>query len=528
MDIVLGVSMAPTIVRIVLVEGENADGVTVEEDNFDVVAADEAATSGAPQQVIAAILGTREGAAEGGYRLVSTGVTWTEPTEIGALRDALAFCEMRSVMLVSPLLAAAALTQTVGDAMDYEYTALLFVEPGSATLAVVKTNDGSIVDLYRQRVHCAGRGAEAVTDLAAMVSAVDGLEARPDGVFIVGCGVDIVPLKPQLDVMVSIPVSAPEEPDMALARGAALASANAPLFASSTAALAYAQDPGTGEVNPNALVPAYLGVSANARLGDSALAYSAFADDEGDEGLRGQRPFLLASSGAAAVVLIGIVALAIALVGDVGPTVGQRTSHRRNAIPTKQVPAPPSARAPAMAAPGVIRAASSTAAIGRTASAAIAGADSGGAPVPAACSDPEPGLSGADSASTGLHPASRSSRGTTTRGAASAATGSAPARSSGAAVAADGDVPSSAVCHRPDSDQPAAAPASSAAGAVAVGAEFWGTATRRGASRLKCAHWEYRCELPGGRNGRQWSVRIRSGRLRAGDPRRDRGTSRRN
>ena len=526
MDIVLGVSMAPTIVRIVLVEGENADGVTVEEDNFDVVAADEAATSGAPQQVIAAILGTREGAAEGGYRLVSTGVTWTEPTEIGALRDALAFCEIRSVMLVSPLLAAAALTQTVGDAMDYEYTALLFVEPGSATLAVVKTNDGSIVDLYRQRVHCAGRGAEAATDLAAMVSAVDGLEARPDGVFIVGCGVDIVPLKPQLDVMVSIPVSAPEEPDMALARGAALASANAPLFASSTAALAYAQDPSTGEVNPNALVPAYLGVSANARLGDSALAYSAFADDEGDEGLRGQRPFLLASSGAAAVVLIGIVALAIALVGDVGPTVGQRTSHRTNAIPTKQVPAPPSAHAPAVAAPG-----SSAPPAAPPPSAAPPpphrGADSGGAPVPAACFDPEPGLSGADSASTGLHPASRSSRGTTTRGAASAATGSAPARSSGAAVAADGDVPSSAVCHRPDSDQPAAAPASSAAGAVALGAEFWGTATRPGASRLRCAHWEYWCELPGGRNGRQWSVRIRSGRLRAGDPRRDRGTSRR-
>jgi hypothetical protein len=86
MDIVLGVSMAPTMVRIVLVEGENADGVTVEEGNFDVVAADDAATSGAPQQVIAAILGTREGAVDGGYRLVSTGVTWTEPTEIDKRR----------------------------------------------------------------------------------------------------------------------------------------------------------------------------------------------------------------------------------------------------------------------------------------------------------------------------------------------------------------------------------------------------------------------------------------------------------
>jgi hypothetical protein len=146
----------------VLVEGENADGVTVEEDNFEVVSADGAATSGAPEQVIAAILGTREGAAEGGYRLMSTGVTWTEPTEVAALRDALAFREMRSVMLVSPLLAAAALTQTVGDAMGYEYTALLFVEPESATLAVVETTDGSIVDLHRQRVHCARRaGVEA-------------------------------------------------------------------------------------------------------------------------------------------------------------------------------------------------------------------------------------------------------------------------------------------------------------------------------------------------------------------------------
>jgi hypothetical protein len=125
------------------------------------------------------------------------------------------------------------------------------------------------------------------------------------------------------------------------------------LFASSTAALAYAQDPGTGEVNPNVLAPAYLDVSANARLGDSALAYSALADEDVDEGLRAHRPFLLASSGVAAAILIGIVALAISLVADVGP-VGRQTSPspRENAVPTKQVPAPPSAHAPAVAAPG--------------------------------------------------------------------------------------------------------------------------------------------------------------------------------
>jgi hypothetical protein len=354
-DIVLGVSMAPTAVRMVLVEGENADGATVEEDTFEVAVMDGSAISGAPEQVIAAILGTREGAAECGYQLMSTGVTWTEPTEAGVLRDALAIREIRSVMLVSPLLAAAALTQTVGEAMDYEYTALLFVEPQNATLAVVETTDGSIVDLHRQHVQCAGHSTEAVDELAAMIAGLDGRGSRPDGVFVVGCGVDIVPIKRQLDVMVSSPVSACEEPDMALARGAALASANAPLFASSTAALAYAQDPGTGEVSPRALAPTYLDVSANARLGTGALAYSALADEDDDEGPRLHRPFLLAGSGLAAVFLIGIAALLISLAADVAPTVGQRTgalSPSRNVFPTKQSPVPPSAQAPAVAAPG--------------------------------------------------------------------------------------------------------------------------------------------------------------------------------
>jgi hypothetical protein len=351
-DIVLGVSMAPTTVRMLLVEGENADGATVEEETFEVAVADGLALSGAPEQVIAAILGTRQGAAECGYRLMSTGVTWTEPTEVGVLREALAIREIRSVMLVSPLLAAAALTQTVGQAMDYEYTALLFVEPGSATLAVVDSADGSIVDLHRQHVHCAGRSAEAVAKLAAMVAALDQRQARPDGVFVVGCGVDIVPIKRPLEAMVSIPVSASEEPDMALARGAALASANAPLFASSTAALAYAQDPGTGEVNPRALAPTYLDVSTNARLGSEALAYSALADEEDDDGLRIRRPVLLAGSGFAAVFLVGLAALLISLAADVGPSVSARTGARGNVFPTQQAPAPPSAQAPAVAAPG--------------------------------------------------------------------------------------------------------------------------------------------------------------------------------
>ncbi len=61
MDIVLGVSMAPTSVRMLLVEGENADGVTVEDNEFDIATDDDAATLSAADQVISAILGHPRG-----------------------------------------------------------------------------------------------------------------------------------------------------------------------------------------------------------------------------------------------------------------------------------------------------------------------------------------------------------------------------------------------------------------------------------------------------------------------------------
>ena len=147
MDIVLGVSMAPATIRMVLVEGENADGVTVDEDYFDVGDANDPRTLSAPDQVIAAIFGTREGASQGGHQLTSAGVTWTDPRDAAALATALAARKIENVMLVSAFLAAAALAQTVGNAIGYEYTAMLFVEPDTATLAVIDSADGSITDV---------------------------------------------------------------------------------------------------------------------------------------------------------------------------------------------------------------------------------------------------------------------------------------------------------------------------------------------------------------------------------------------
>ena len=78
MDIVLGVSTTPTTVRMVLVEGEKADGVTVDHDSFDIAAKEGSANSAAADQVVEAVLGTQESAAAGGHHLKSIGVTWSD------------------------------------------------------------------------------------------------------------------------------------------------------------------------------------------------------------------------------------------------------------------------------------------------------------------------------------------------------------------------------------------------------------------------------------------------------------------
>jgi ABC-type lipoprotein export system ATPase subunit len=237
-DAVLGVSMAPTTVRTVLVAGEKADGVIVDQDNFDISTDGDAPTVTPPDQVISAILGTREDAAADGYQVTSTGVTWADPAEAASLRQGLAVRKVENVMLVSAVSAAAAVARAVGHATHYAHTALLYVEPDIATLAVVSTADGSLADVRQPSLP--EDDDEAVAALVEMVKGADEMEPRPEGVFVVGSGVDIPLIKPVLEAATTLPVSAPEEPEISLARGAALASANAPLFAPPTAALARA------------------------------------------------------------------------------------------------------------------------------------------------------------------------------------------------------------------------------------------------------------------------------------------------
>ncbi len=362
MDTVLGVSMAPAAIQMVLLEGENADGPTIEEDEFDVIdAAGAAAAAGAPDQVIAAILGTREGAADAGLEVAAIGVSCTDQHEAAVLRDALAAHRIDNVMLVSAFLAATALAQSVGGAMGYERTAVLFVEPDTATLALVETSDGSITDVCKEHI-CARPDGEAAAQLSEMLAGLDDGESAPGGLFVVGSGVDLAALKPALEAATTLDVSVPEEPQTALARGAALASANAPLFASSTAALAYAQDSGAEAANRFTL-PEYLslsGVPTGAEAGEDDVAYSAVPDEDAEaptalieklflpeESQPRRRPVLLVGSGLAVAGISAVIALEIALAIGIRSTVAlQPTPNQQLIVPTQAPPAPVEASAP--------------------------------------------------------------------------------------------------------------------------------------------------------------------------------------
>ncbi len=339
MDIVLGVSMTPTTVRMVLVEGDKADGSIVDHDAFDLTANDGAATSlSAAEQVVEAVLGTKESAAAGGHHLKSIGVTWTDHAEASALRDTLAARGIDDVMLVSDGHAAAALAQAVGRAVGYATTALLFIDRDTATLSVVQTDDGSVVKVLSRSLH----SDDAMAVLTEMAAAVDAQDTAPQGMFVVGSGVDVTSVKSHLEHLVSLPVSAPDEPEIALARGAALASAHAPAFEATTVGLAYSQDP-----DGTTAGTVYAGLAAAETQLAPVGGADALVDDYGPQtdmepiAEEGRKPFLLVGSALTSIFVVGVVALVISLAVSIRPTADLRPNPGPNAIvPSTQAPAP--------------------------------------------------------------------------------------------------------------------------------------------------------------------------------------------
>ncbi|MCV7153786.1 DUF7159 family protein [Mycolicibacterium pyrenivorans] len=200
MNLVLGLSMTSSSVRWVLVEGTTGDGATLDRGSLPIGVDESFDADGL-------LRGLWEKADAG--RIHAIGLTWTSSAEAtaNAVWQALTDRHVENVIAVSDVEAAEALTCGIADIAGYERVVVCVVEPGAAVVAAV-TPDGVIAD----RVD------------AAALSNVDGLS--PDAVFVVGSG-DLDAVVSALEQRTSAPVVTADEANLALARGAALASASA-------------------------------------------------------------------------------------------------------------------------------------------------------------------------------------------------------------------------------------------------------------------------------------------------------------
>ena len=218
---VLGLSVTPTTVGFVLVEGRGADGVTLDRDAFGVRAARGVTAVTVSKHVATAMLRTEAVAAAGGHRLVSIGVTWSDEAdwEGSVLLESLIESGIDNVVAVGLPEATEALARGIGRVVDYRKTAVCVVEPGAVMALEVDSGHGAVQTAVN---HAVDSEAALVHWLTSVLRRADW---QPDGLVVVGSGGDIDTLIARIRRELPVPVIAPAGAELALARGAALASA---------------------------------------------------------------------------------------------------------------------------------------------------------------------------------------------------------------------------------------------------------------------------------------------------------------
>jgi hypothetical protein len=209
--------MTPTSVGLVLVEGQDADGATMDRDTF-------AVANGAIQsseQATAAVLRTEAIAATRGLRLHSIGVTWSEDADVQAsmLMKSLSDSGFDNVVAIRMPEATEALARGIAEVLGYATTAVCVIEPDSVITLVVNTIDGAVQTAFNHDITC---DEALISWLSTVFTRADW---APEALVVVGSTGGFEPILHQLEDALSVPVFAPEEAKLALARGAALASA---------------------------------------------------------------------------------------------------------------------------------------------------------------------------------------------------------------------------------------------------------------------------------------------------------------
>lgn len=215
MDLVLGLSITPAAVRLVLVEGAAGDGDTVDHDVIDIATVRAAADT---SDLLETLLRNRVIRTARDRRPHSIGVTWTAEaaTDGSRLLEALAAAGFEDFLAVSEWDAAEALTVGIADLAGTDDVGVCIVEADAAVVAVANSQ-GTLVDRIDRR---AQNG-----DTAALVGTLVPMVGRPEAVFVFGSAPDVTEMLSMLRAAIASPVMSAAEADLALAKGAALAAA---------------------------------------------------------------------------------------------------------------------------------------------------------------------------------------------------------------------------------------------------------------------------------------------------------------
>jgi hypothetical protein len=238
-DRVLGLAMTPTTVGLVLVEGEGADGATLDRDAFAVHNGSGVTTGGACERVADYVARTQAVAALDGHRLSSVAVTWSGDADLDALvlLKSLADSGFGNAVAVGLVAASEAFTRAIGPVIGYEKTAVCVIEP-DMVIAMVIDGDGAMKSARHLRI----TDDRLMWWLAALFDRDDW---RPEGVVVVGSDAELDAITARLKHALSVPVLAPAGAQLALARGAALA-AQKPAFTAVSGAGAAPESGDTG------------------------------------------------------------------------------------------------------------------------------------------------------------------------------------------------------------------------------------------------------------------------------------------
>lgn len=214
MDAVLGVSMTPSTVSLVLVEGHDADGVTIGHEVLDVAVGDGA------RAAATAVVRTESASANQGHRLRAIGVTWTTDADAEAtvLLKTLADAGFDNVVPVRLPQANEALAREIADLVGYDTTAVCVIERDAAYASMVNPVRGSI----QAAVNHVIVEQDALIDWLGMVFATT--NRRPDALVMLGSADGLDAMLPRLQDALDVPVFTPAAAEQPLARGAALAS----------------------------------------------------------------------------------------------------------------------------------------------------------------------------------------------------------------------------------------------------------------------------------------------------------------